>query len=216
MQKRHVGVALGLIVGGLLVTVGIFGAVNYLFLKNEGTAVPEQAIVTDDSATPSEKEPDMTQEYTVPANQPRLINIPLAGVDAYIQKVGINKAGEMATPTNIYFTGWYVNSVAPGSPGLSIINGHVGGQYSHGIFKNLKNTKPGDAIEIQMGDMSWRKFEIVSVKTYKVDESGDALFKDDPTIINELHLITCEGNYNQSSDTYDERLIVVARLLDAQ
>ncbi len=211
-RKRRLTLGFGLIFGGILLAVGIVGVMDYVSVKNEGAAVPEPVVVTDDSATPSEKKPDMTQEYTVPAQYPRAIKIPSIGVETYIQQVGVTKANEMATPTNVHFTGWYVNGVTPGEPGLSIINGHVGGRYSPGVFANLKNTKTGDTIEIQMGDLSWRNFEIVSVATYSIEQSGAALFKDNPEITNELHLITCEGNYNQKSDTYDKRLIVVARL----
>jgi hypothetical protein len=36
------------------------------------------------------------------------------------------------------------------------------------------------------------------------------LFADDPAIERELRIITCDGNFDDSSQTYDQRLVVVA------
>ena len=214
LRLRVLAVAM-LVVGCLLLTVGALGVYDYFSVKSEGADLPSNEAVTSDAVVPSENKPaEISTGYVVPAGQPRVIEIPSISVEAYVQRVGITPQGAMATPNNIYFTGWYVNSVGPGEQGLSIINGHVGGRYSPGIFENLKNTKQGEKIRVQMGDLSWREFEITSVNTYPVEESGEALFDDDPTVDSELHLITCEGNYNSQSDTYDQRVIVVAKRLN--
>lgn len=212
VTKRHIIIGVSLVVGCLLLTVSALGLYDYFAVKNDGLTIPDTTTVTSDSAVPSENKPtEISSEYTVPAGHPRVIQIPSIAVDAYVQRVGVTPQGAMATPNNIYFTGWYVNSVGPGEKGLSIINGHVGGRYSPGIFKDLKNTKTGEEIRIQMGDLSWREFEITSIDTYSVADSSVPLFDDDPMIDEELHLITCEGNYNADSDTYDQRVIVVAK-----
>jgi LPXTG-site transpeptidase (sortase) family protein len=116
----------------------------------------------------------------------------------------------MATPNNIYFTGWYVESVVPGEKGVSILNGHVGGRYSPGIFKDLKNIEEGKSIRVEMGDLSWREFRVVSTTSYALSEAAEPLFHNDPRIDQELHLITCDGVYNKATETYDQRIIVVA------
>lgn len=200
------------IVGVGLITFALFGAIDYLKRTQTGITTPSAFQIVKDTPDISEKKPaPVTNSYTVPANQSRAITIPSLQVRAYVQRVGIASNGAMATPNNIYFTGWYVNSVEPGDSGVSIINGHAGGRYTDGVFRNLSNVKQNDEVLVQMGDLSWRKFVVVSVNTYPVDDAATALFKDDTSIDKELHLITCDGVFNDSAQSYNERTIVVAK-----
>lgn len=63
-----------------------------------------------------------------------------------------------------------------------------------------------------MGDLSWRQFKVISTSTYPVEDAAAALFKDDPSVSHELHLITCDGAFDDNTQTYDKRTIVVAGL----
>lgn len=202
------------VVGIGLITFAVLGTIDYVKRTQTGITTPSPQQTVKDTPVISEKKPvAITSSYTVPANQPRVITIPGLKQNAYVQRVGIASDGAMATPNNIYFTGWYVNSVAPGDTGVSIINGHAGGRYTQGVFRNLHNLKTDDEISIQMGDLSWRYFAVVSVNTYPVDDAAAALFKDDPSIDKELHLITCDGVFNDRAQSYNERTIVVAKFV---
>lgn len=194
------------------VTVIALIAHDYYRVTQTGPVVPAASdTVTNDDA-PSEKRPGpVAKEYTVPANQPRSIRIEKLNVDAYVQRVGVTKDNAMATPNNIAFTGWYVKSVAPGSDGLSIINGHAGGRYVDGVFKNLKRLTNGDAIKVQMGDLTWRTYKVFSVKTVGVAEANKALYERNVLLPKQLNLITCDGNFDDGTQTYDKRTIVVAK-----
>lgn len=175
--------------------------------------MPTTEILNVTTDKPSEKNPGaVTDEYKVPADQPRAIAINSLGIEAYVQRVGIDINKNMVAPNNIYFAGWYVGSVAPGEKGVSIINGHDGGRYADGVFKHLVNVKSDDIITVQMGDNSWREFVVRSVDTYPVEASARALFADDSHIDRELHLITCDGVFDDRTQTYDRRLIVTAEL----
>lgn len=155
----------------------------------------------------------MSDEYKVPAGQPRVISLPSLGVEAYVQRVGIDKDNVMVAPNNIFYAGWYTGSITPGEIGVSIIDGHAGGRYENGIFKHLAKIKKGDTIRIQMGDGTWREFKTISTDIYPAKDSAKALFIDDPTIERELHLITCDGAFDDRTQTYDKRLIVKLGLL---
>lgn len=197
-------VALGIMVASSLVIY------DYYRLISSGDSTPNLDEITDDTAEPSEHDSKVTDDYKVPADQPRVLAIDSLGVNSYIQKVGVTKSNAMATPSNVSFTGWYTRSVAPGNNGLSILNGHVGGRYRNGVFHNLNKITVGDTIRVQMGDMSWREFRVKSARMYKVEESAEPLLNDDPTIDKELHLITCDGTYDSDTKTYTNRFIVVA------
>ncbi|MGV9001356.1 MAG: class F sortase [Candidatus Saccharimonadaceae bacterium] len=210
-RKQFVGNFLLASAGLGLLIVGAFAFLNYYSTTHEGPTYPLTDIVTE-TTTVSEKPIEVSDSgYKVPANQPRTIEISGIGVKGYVQRVGIDRDGLMSTPNNINFAGWYAKSVAPGEDGLSIINGHVGGKYTRGLFSGLKSLKENDTIRIQMGDLSWRKFSVVSVKTYPVEQAASPLFATDPKIQRELHLITCDGVFDEASQSYNSRTIVVAK-----
>lgn len=195
-----------------MLTVGGFWLAGYVNTTQVGADYPSNEVVVTSDVV-SEKRPDMTKDdYSVQANQPRKITLPTLNIAAYVQKVGTTTSGDMATPNNLFFAGWYKDSPAPGDVGVSIVNGHFGGRYTEGIFRRLDSLTKGSSIRVQMGDMSLRNFEVVSVQSYALKESAEALYKDDASIQNELHLITCGGAYIDASQTYDRRIIVVARL----
>lgn len=210
MKRRWLIIILSALIVACVTVVGLV-AFDYYRVTQTGVVTPQvtQTLETDDA--PSEKDPGpVTKEYSVPADQPRSIKIPTLSTDAYVQRVGITKDNAMATPNNIAFTGWYVKSVAPGEDGLSIINGHAGGRYVDGVFKNLKRLTKGDGIQVQRGDLSWHNYEVVSVKTVSIEEANTILYQHNAILQKQLNLITCDGNFNDASQTYDERTIVIA------
>lgn len=209
-KNKHILVSVIMVIGVAAIMFAALGLYDYYHVTHSGSSIPNQTTVTDDE-TVSEKPVTVNDSYQVPAHQPRVINIPSLNVNAYVQRVGVTKDMAMATPNNINFTGWYVNNPSPGEVGVSIINGHAGGRYTDGVFKHLNQLKQGDAIKIQMGDLSWRDFSVVSVGVYPVAEATKGLYKDDPSIDKELHLITCDGKFDDKTQTYDKRAIVVAK-----
>jgi len=211
-KKFALTVGIG-ILGVALLVIGGLGIWDYYTVTNTGTTVPTNETVTE-TKTVSEKPVVVSDAaFAVSADQPRVIQIPSLGIEGYIQRVGIDRSGAMSTPNNINFAGWYVKNPAPGKSGVSIINGHAGGRYTNGIFKYIGRLKENDIIRIQMGDLSWREFSVTSVKSYPVGESAGPLFADDPMIEKELHLITCDGVFDDTTQSYDLRTIVVAKYL---
>lgn len=210
-RRRLAVISVVSIIAIALLAYGLLGVFEYFKVTTQGQKIPSTAVVTEDVEVPSERAPDTTAEFTVPADQPRRIILDSLNVTAYIQKMGLTKENRMAAPNNIYFGGWYVGSAKPGDEGLSIINGHAGGRYEQGVFRNLGKLTAGSPIRIEMGDLSWRDFEVVSIGTYDIDTAQKMLFKDNPDIVRELHLITCDGVFDQQAQTYDKRTIVVAK-----
>lgn len=169
-------------------------------------------VVTYSTDTPSEIKPGDTYRWQGSGNDPKKIIIPGIGVDAYIQNVGVDQRKEIAVPNNIHLGGWFVDSVRPGGKGLSIIDGHLNGTHDDGIFVNLDKLKPGDTYVIEFGDGSKKYFRIKSNQTVALDQAASVLFSQDPTITNQLTLITCGGAYDSDTRIYDKRVIVVSEL----
>jgi LPXTG-site transpeptidase (sortase) family protein len=200
-----------LILGGVILLT--FSGLLFLDIfrtTQTGERIPSAEVITTEG-TVSERDPGpVDDQYTVASTNPRRIDIPSIGVSAYVQPVGVLDNGDMATPRNLFFTGWYVNSVSPGDVGLSIINGHSGGRYHQGVFRALGKLKENDNISVQLGNLEWIEFAVVSVESYTLTEAARVLHQP-PTETNELRLITCDGIFNDTYQTYDRRFIVVAK-----
>lgn len=198
-------------VGILLIIAGSVGV--YLYFKDRQnvmkpvTIIPTKTVVIS-LDEPSEAPVSSNNFVKVPADQPQEIKIPSINVDNYIQKVGVDQNNQMAVPNSIYLAGWYVNSVKPGGPGLSIIDGHVLGRYNDAIFKDLINLNPGSIFSIIYGDNSEKLFVVKEVKLLPVSDTAVYLNEKDPTIKSQLNLITCGGNFDKNSQTYDKRVVV--------
>lgn len=169
-------------------------------------------IVTHSTDEPEETPPACDDSYKVAASEPRKIEIPSLGVSGCIQKVGIDQKNAVAVPANIHVAGWYTNSPLPGQKGVSVIDGHVMGRYSNAIFTPLKNAKAGDIIRIELGNTSWKEFEVVDTTSYPVGEVMNHLFTPLNDVDSQLTLITCGGTFDRSSQAYNERIIVRAKL----
>jgi hypothetical protein len=183
--------------------------------KTVGSAPPPNPAqtITVDTDNPVEKKVPAA-EYIVPADQPRMIHLPDLSVSGPIQKVGLNKSNAIAVPTNVHFAGWYTNSVKPGYPGLSIIDGHVSGKYSPGIFKHLAKLQKGSRFTVEYGDGSVRQFAVIDGRSLPENEAAAYLLQKRSNVGRQLNLITCGGVYDRQTKQYDKRYIVVARALD--
>lgn len=197
-----------------LLAYGLWG----FWQRHQATSNPNPTIPTQ-VVTQAIDKPDETPikeacaNYAVAAHLPRRIELPSVGTSGCIQRVGVTEDNHIAVPTNIHLAGWYTGSVVPGEPGVSIIDGHVLGRYDDAIFAKLGELKPGSKVRVQFGDKSWKEFEVVSVDSYSVKQASKEQYKALPDVKKQLTLITCGGNYDANSESYDERVIVRSKLL---
>lgn len=204
-----------MVFGIILITIGTYGIAKKYASSHKKDILPNnKTVIAASTSEPSETEPspEDVSQYNVPADQPRSIIISSLGISGLIQKVGLTTDNAVAVPTNIYYAGWYTNSVKPGDTGLSIIDGHVSGVYHDAIFKNLYKVNIKDIIEIEFGDGSIKKFQVVDRKVLPKDQSSDYLFTKNPTIESQLNLITCTGKFDKDTATFDKRVVIISTL----
>lgn len=178
-----------------------------------GSAPPPNQTSNSDNSDPDERRPDLTN-FTVPPDQPKLLHIPAIGVGAPIQRMGLTSNNTVASPSNVHFAGWYVGSAKPGDAGVSVIDGHLSGKHTSGIFAKLSQLTAGDQITVEYGNGSKRRFEVVSGSSVSVGEASARLFAKQADIGQQLNLITCDGAYDRTNRSYERRYIVIARYLD--
>lgn len=180
------------------------------YYTHKSSPLAPTKVITRSVNNPSEAAIPQQEVYDVPADKPRRLMIPAIGLDAFIQQAGDDQNRRIAVPDNINLAGWYTSSALPGSSGLSVIDGHVTGQYTQGVFYNLNKLRSGDVISVEYGRHSATyNFRVKSLRAVPVDQATEILFARDSTIVSQLNLITCSA-YNSSSGHYDDRTIVVA------
>lgn len=211
VRKHRLKLGVLLIVALALVGYGAYGFWQRYQATSSQPAVKVDEVVTHSTDKPAETIVKDCEDFKTAANNPKKITIPSVGVDGCIQRVGIDQNKAIAVPTNVNVAGWYVNSPVPGEKGVSIIDGHVQGRYSSAIFGKIKDLKAGDTINIMLGNGTDRSFEVVSVKSYSVEETNKQQFVQLEGVERQLTLITCGGRFDPKSQSYDQRVVVRAK-----
>ncbi|MEO8862989.1 MAG: class F sortase [Candidatus Saccharimonadales bacterium] len=174
--------------------------------RSEGGTAPD----TSDGNTQAVKASGGGRAYTVAPEMPKYLRIPSLGVNARVITVGIIKDGSLGTPPpNTNQVGWYGSSSKPGDAGAMVIDGHVSGLKTVGVFYNIKKLKPGDGVQVERGDGQIISYRVVKVVTYDADKVDmDALSNPVDYSKPGLNLITCAGQYNTRSGEFNERTVV--------
>jgi LPXTG-site transpeptidase (sortase) family protein len=209
-KRRLLGRAL-IVIGVLLLVFGSWGLWQRYHATHSTQPLPSPHSVSHSSDTTDETPIATNSKYEVPATQPRSISLPTIGAEGFIQKVGIDKQNRVAVPGNINMAGWFTGSSKPGEAGVSLVDGHVQGKYAPGIFKNLGKLKKGDVFSVEFGDRSAKRFRVLSVTSYPVDQVQPQMLKQQDGITVQLNLITCDGPFDRASQEYSKRILVVSQ-----
>jgi LPXTG-site transpeptidase (sortase) family protein len=180
-----------------------------LFLSKRPETPAGNGVISRSTDTPAESQPK-NYVWTGSKDDPKYIKLPSIGAEGFIQKVGIDRQGQVAAPNNIQFAGWYINSARPGAKGLGVIDGHVDGLHSAGIFKELSALSAGDVFNVELGSGKKLHYKVRKVQTVGLDQALNVLFSQYPDIPYQLNLITCGGTFSSETKAYDKRVIVVA------
>jgi LPXTG-site transpeptidase (sortase) family protein len=160
----------------------------------------------------SESQPDLGS-YMVAPNKPRYIMIEKSNTKGRVIEVGVDQSNNMAVPNNVFDGGWYNGSILPGSgPGAAVINGHVSGYTTSGIFYSLKDLEAGDKVSVELGSGQVIKYQVVEKKIIAADSFNilDVLNPVEPRSEG-LNLITCGGQFDAASENYAERVLVFTK-----
>ncbi len=200
-----------LLAGGLVAALALVGFGGWQ-LWDRHQAITGTASL--DDGPPSAA--DRLDERAVPLSEcraeddhPKLISLGSLDVKGCVQPVG-RDGDAMGAPGNIHVAGWFDESALPGSKGLTIIDGHSSGRYKDGIFNKLGDLERGSVLTVELGNGDVEHYAVRSVEQHPVDEAMPALFSDAKEQDATLALITCGGDYEASTHTYDDRIVVLA------
>jgi len=149
-----------------------------------------------------------TIENNIPAdnNFPSYLEIPSIGVNATIEHVGLTAEGNMDMTSSSKNVAWYELGTRPGEIGSATIGGHYG-YPGPAVFRNLPNLKKGDIVYVKGNNGETIKFAVREIRTYRADDIVKEVFLSDDGIAH-LNIVTCNGTWLPSLQTYDKRLVV--------
>ena len=174
-------------------------------LPNTGLVDPDGPVLL-----PAPSAEPAAQPATVP--RPSRLSIPRLGIRATVERLGLDKQGNLAAPSALKNVAWYADGPAPGEPGGAIITGHLGVRPGQAVFWDLGKLRRGDSIVVTRGDGTRVTFIVDGARTYARTAKVPALFSTNGT--SELWLITCSGQWDYGRSTYDDRLVVHARVVE--
>ena len=158
----------------------------------------------------------------VPSSGPRFVTsweliLPSAKIRAAVVQVGLTPFGAMGSPDNPFVVGWFNQSAVPGELGNALLGGHRDyedrdNNIGVGVCWELDRTRVGD--QLIMHDQSAHRYyvyDIVEIATIRPN-SDDAVRYLTQTRESVVTLITCTGDFDDESNSYEERIFVVALL----
>ncbi|MFC9297429.1 class F sortase [Streptomyces sp. NPDC057011] len=151
---------------------------------------------------------------SLPPSVPDRIDIPGIGVDAPLDRVGLDSQGVMQEPdfAKPDDAAWYKDGPTPGEPGAAAIVGHMDTPKApKAVFFNLKTLKKDQRIEVHRTDGTTAVFAVDEVDTFKKDAFPTDRVYGDTHGKAELRLITCGGNLTADRH-WDANVVVFAHL----
>src|SRR5262249_51189690 len=139
---------------------------------------------------------------------PAQFTIPVLGVTATIEHVGLDKDSNMDIPKDYHNVAWFKPGTIPGNPGNAAIDGHLDWYgVPQAVFFYIGTLKPGDRVYVR--DDRGRD------RAFVVTKQGECSWQNcplreifGPTTGVHLNLITCSGTFSRTSGQYDKRLVV--------
>ena len=145
---------------------------------------------------------------------PVRLSIPIIGIDAPIETVGVTTSGDLAIPTQNPWedVGWYSSGTFPGEMGSAVIDGHLDrpGGYP-AVFWRLRNLRVGNEVMVIDALGKTLHFRVTAIEYYPPQNAPiQQIFANQGGRY--LNLITCAGDWIPSQHQTTLRLVVYTTL----
>jgi hypothetical protein len=196
----------------VLLVSGLVGTVMLVGLGFAATTFWQS--VGDSVSTPgpsaSDRRPPPPQSSTGPSlSEPMTVKIPGIEVSSSLEKLRLNSDGTLGVPEDFQRAGWWVDGTHPGHPGPAIVVGHVDSYTGPAVFYRLRELQAGATVDIQLADGTVVRFVVERVQRFSKDEfPTDGVYG--PTKGPTLRLITCGGDFDKRTKSYEDNVVVFA------
>lgn len=196
MKKTKIILVVMCLVGCVFSFIPIFNAPNRSKPKSPATS----------TAAPRKQE--STERTAVRYGLPVRLKIPKINVDAAIEQSGLTSDGDMQEPAKIQNVGWYKFGPHPGNNGSAVVGGHYGwSNKGTSVFNTLHTLNKGDLVYIEDDKGAIATFIVRELRTYNRDAAAPEVFGSSDEKAH-LNLVTCDGVWQKSLQTYTDRLVV--------
>jgi hypothetical protein len=176
------------------------------------STAPATAAVREDSAAVSPL-PAVALAGTTGSSvaAPAWVTLPRVGVRSEIVPLALDDAGRLVPPDNTATAGWFAEGPAPGAVGPALLVGHVDSWRGPGAFYELGRVAAGDEVVVGRTDGATSRFAVTRVERYPKAAFPTAEVYG-PTPDAQLRLITCGGTFDRAQRSYEDNVVVYARL----
>lgn len=141
------------------------------------------------------------------APQPARIEIAAIGVSARVIELGLNPDRTLEVPQDYSEAGWWSGGPEPGERGAAVIAGHVDSKRGPAIFYELDQLETGDKVLVERVDGSVVSFAVIGMERHSKDDFPTQRVYGQ-TSAPTLRLVTCSGDFNESTGHYEDNTIV--------
>jgi LPXTG-site transpeptidase (sortase) family protein len=139
------------------------------------------------------------------------VRIPTIGVDAPVVRLGLDRSGSLEVPSDYDDVGLWARGPRPGDPGAAVLAGHVDHRVTGpAVFYRLGELDSGDAVEVVEDSGKRTRFTVERIERHPKNQFPTLKvygWTEKPT----LRLVTCSGDFDESSGHYRDNLIVFAQ-----
>jgi LPXTG-site transpeptidase (sortase) family protein len=146
---------------------------------------------------------------------PQYLSINSIGlINAQIEQVGVEPNGAMGVPTDPNIVGWYKNGPIAGEKGNIVLAAHYDWYNgTKGAFYLLNKASVGDQIVLNNNSQT-KVYQVYEVKYVPNNDISAVYEAFRNTNKQEITLITCGGVWNVIKNSYEERFLVKAILIN--
>lgn len=175
-------------------------------------SAPPMAALTLTGAPSSQQKsrPSRPRIAVVPPSVPTSIELAGSSNPIRVIPIGVSAAGVLEPPADISVAGWWVSGPRPGMPGRAVITGHIDSAAAGlGAFAALDLLHPGDSIALTEADGRKLHFE-VSARQEVEKTQLDPRILQRTTNTSDLLLVTCIGDFDYATRSYESNLLITA------
>lgn len=186
----------------VVLTASTLAAVFIFIATTKNHSQDQVALIENSIAPPTQKQPIF--------GLPVRLTIPKINVSSLVEYVGVTAEGEMDVPKNREDVAWLRSGPRPGEIGSTVIAGHYGlNNKKTSAFDDLYKLRAGDKVYVQDDTGATITFIVRGNRRYDPKANASSVF-DSTDGKSHLNLVTCEGDWNEASNGYTQRLVVFA------
>jgi hypothetical protein len=139
------------------------------------------------------------------------VRLPRLGINGRLQRLDTTSGHRLRVPADPRRVGWWSGGALPGAPGSTVLAGHVDGPAGPAVFNRLSHARKGDKIYVTLPAGKPLRYRVTAVRSYaKGKLPRRSVFGASSS--NRLRLVTCGGRFDPATGSYQENVVVYARL----